>query len=218
VRYYPIYLDISNKRCTVIGGGDVAVRKVMRLLACGARVNVVGTALAPEMEALKSGRRIDHVPSDYREELLEGAFLVIGATDSTRVNERVYRDARNRGILVNIVDDPELCDFILPSLVERGDLSIAVSTGGKSPALARKMRVELEERYGPEYDAFIRVLGILRERVLQRGNSPEANRQIFESVVHSDVLEKIRRKDWDGVRKQIRELTGETINDIGTGE
>ncbi len=218
MRYYPIYLDISNKRCTVIGGGEVAARKAQRLLECGARVTVVAAKLAPEMEALKAARRIEHVESDYREEALEKAFLVIGATNSAAVNEQVYRDARAKGVLVNVVDDPQLCDFILPSLVERGDLSIAVSTGGKSPALARKMREEIEKSYGPEYDAFVRVMGVLRERVLRRGDSPEANRQVFESVVQSDVLERIRRGDREGARNRIRELTGEEIDDLGGGD
>lgn len=218
MKYYPISLDISNKRCAVVGGGGVAERKVARLLDCGARVTVVGKRISPRLKALRDSRRIGHVASNYSAEHMNGWFLVIGATDSSRVNRRVYRDAKQKGILVNIVDDPEHCDFILPSLLERGDLSIAVSTGGKSPALAKKLRMDLEERYGNEYEIFIRILDILRRRVIRRGRSSEENRKIFEAVVDSDILDKIRAKDWDGVRKQIRDLTGEVIADFITGE
>ena len=219
MKYYPIYLDISNKRCTVVGGGDVAERKVERLLHCGARVTVVGKSLSPALEVLKAGRRIEHIAADYRRKHVEGSFLVIGATDSPEVNERVCQDARKEGILVNIVDDSDRCDFILPSLMERGDLSIAVSTGGRSPALARKMRTELEQIYGPEYGVLLRIMGVLRERVLNRGEAPEVNRGIFEAVVNTpDILEKIRQKDWKGVKNRIRDLTGEAIDIFDTGE
>jgi precorrin-2 dehydrogenase/sirohydrochlorin ferrochelatase len=202
----------------VIGGGDVAERKVIRLLRSGARVTVVGKSLTTVLEVLKSEKRIEHIASDYREGHIEGAFLVIGATDRADVNERIRRDGRNRHVLVNIVDDPEQCDFILPSLVERGDLTIAVSTGGKSPALAKKMRIELEELYGPEYEVFLRILGVVRERILRRGGSADGNRLIFESVVDSDILERIRQKDWNGVKTRIRDLTGETIDHFETGD
>jgi precorrin-2 dehydrogenase/sirohydrochlorin ferrochelatase len=218
LKYYPISLDISNKRCTVIGGGDVAERKVRRLLDCGARVTVVGKRISPKLKDLKARKRIEHIASDYRSECVSGSFIVIGATDNIRVNGRIYRDAKKEGILVNIADDPEHCDFILPSLLERGDLTISVSTGGKSPALARKLRMELEGRYGHEYEILIRIMGMLRKRVIRRGHSSEENRELFEAVVNSNILEKIRAKDWDGVRKRIKELTGEVIVDFITGE
>jgi len=218
LRYYPLYLNIVNKRCTVVGGGEVAARKVERLLRCGARVTVIGRELSPALDALKKNGRVEHIESDYRKEHLEGAFLVIGATDNPEVNERIYWDSREKGVLVNIVDDPGLCDFILPSLMERGDLSIAVSTGGKSPALARKIRQELERIYGPEYEVLIRIMGVLRERVLYRRGPSEANRQVFEAVLDSDVLDEIRKKDWKAVKERVRDLTGEEIDDFEVEE
>lgn len=218
MKYYPICLDISNKRCAVIGGGEVAGRKVRRLLDCGARVTVVGRKLTPDLESLKKRGRIEHIASAYRAEHLDGSFMVIGATDSARINGRVYRDAKGKGIPVNIVDDPKRCDFILPALFERGDLSIAVSTAGKSPALARRLRMEMEGRYGHEYAILVRILGILRERVVRRGTSSEENRKIFEAVLDSDILDRVREKDWDGIRKLIRVLTGEVITDFVSGE
>jgi len=217
LRYYPLYLNITDKRCVVVGGGEVAARKVERLLSCGARVTVIVRELGPALDVLKKNGRLEHVESDYRKEHLRGAFLVIGATDSPEVNERVYRDSKEEGVLVNIVDDPGLCDFILPSLMERGDLAIAVSTGGKSPALARKIRQELESIYGPEYEVLLGIMGALREKVLSRQGPSEANRRVFESVLDSDVLDKIRKKDWKAVKERVWDLTGEEIDDFEVG-
>jgi precorrin-2 dehydrogenase / sirohydrochlorin ferrochelatase len=208
LRYYPLCLDISGKRCVVIGGGNVAERKVERLLACGARVEVVGKALTPALAAWKGEGRISHREADFEEAHLSGAFLVIGATDDETVNGRIAKDARARGIPVNIVDDPARCDFILPSVVERGDLLISVSTGGKSPALARKVREELEEAYGAEYAVLLEILGELREKVIAAGRSSAENRERFAAVVRSEILDDIRRKDWMKVKEMICRLTG----------
>ena len=208
MRYYPLCLDISGKRCVVVGGGNVAERKVERLLACGARVEVVGKALTPILAAWKGEGRIVHREADYENSCLSGASLVIGATDDETVNGRIAKDARTRGIPVNIVDNPARSDFILPSVVERGDLLIAVSTGGKSPALARKLREELEETYGPEHAVLLEILGELRGKVIAAGRSSAENRERFAAVVRSEILDDIRRKDWTKVKEMIRRLTG----------
>ena len=208
MRYYPLCLDISGKRCVVVGGGNVAERKVERLLSCGARVEVVGKALTPALAMWKGKGRIDHRDADYEDSFLLGASLVIGATDDEAVNGRIAKDARTRGIPVNIVDDPAQCDFILPSVVEQGDLLIAVSTGGKSPALARKIREELEEAYGAEYTVLLEILGELRKKVIAEGRSSAENRERFAAVVRSEILDDIRRKDWTKVREMIHSLTG----------
>lgn len=208
MRYYPLFLDIARRRCVVVGGGSVAERKVGRLLACGARVEVVGTSLTPALAALKGEGKIIHRAADYHEDQFRGAFLVIGATDNAAVNEQIARDARAQGILVNIVDDPAPCDFLLPSVVERGDLAIAVSTGGKSPALAKKLRKELEGAYGPEYANLLQILGELREKVIAGGRPSAENRELFEAVVSSDILDHVRAGRWERVEGLIRELTG----------
>jgi precorrin-2 dehydrogenase/sirohydrochlorin ferrochelatase len=208
VRYYPLFLDISRRLCVVVGGGNVSERKVGSLLACGARVEVVGKTLTPALAGLKGEGRIVHREADYHADQIRGAFLVIGATDNDVVNERISRDARARGIPVNIVDDPARCDFILPSVVERGDLAIAVSTGGRSPALAKKLRTELEGAYGPEYARLLDILGELREKVIAGGRPSSENRELFEAVVASDILDHIRAGRWERVEALIRELTG----------
>jgi precorrin-2 dehydrogenase/sirohydrochlorin ferrochelatase len=208
MRYYPLFLDISQRRCVVIGGGKVAERKIERLLACGARVEVVGRVLTPALSALKAEGRIVHHDSDYDRTLIRGAFFVIGATDDGAVNGRISEDARELGILVNIVDQSARCDFILPSLVERGALTIAVSTGGKSPALAKKLRTELASLYGPEYATLLEIVGELRERVIAGGRPSEENRERFEALVTSEILDLIRAKRWSRIEAMIEERTG----------
>ncbi|MBA7565306.1 Siroheme synthase [subsurface metagenome] len=211
MQFYPVCLDISGERCVVVGGGEVAERKVIGLLECGAKVVLVARALTPGLRAMKDAGRIEQAPDDYKEEYLEGAFLVIGATDRDDVNERVSRDARDRGILVNVVDVPARCNFIVPSVFRRGDLLVAVSTGGKSPALARRLREEIEERYGPEYGTLLEIMGDLRGKIIARGGASAENRVLFESVLDSDILRYIREGKGDRVREIIRDLTGEDI-------
>jgi precorrin-2 dehydrogenase / sirohydrochlorin ferrochelatase len=219
MKYYPVCLDVSGRKCVVIGGGDVAERKVRRLLDCGARVIVVSPALTEGLESLKTRSGIEHINVDYEPRFIEGAFLVVGATDDRDIHKRIFSETRGRGILVNIVDDPALCDFILPSLVSRGDLLISVATGGKSPALAKKLREELEELYGPEYGALLTIMSRVREKVLVQGKAQTNNRDVFESILGSDIIEHIRKGEWEKVRKIIRELADVDVDmDEAEGE
>jgi precorrin-2 dehydrogenase/sirohydrochlorin ferrochelatase len=211
MNYYPIYLNVENRRCVVVGGGDVAERKVQRLLECDARVVVIGRTLTPTLEVMIKDSLIDWIEGDYDEAHLQDAFLVIGATDKEAVNARISEDARKKGIMVNIVDDPEKCDFILPSLFQRGDLTVAISTGGKSPALAKKMREELEGIYGPEYLGLLNLLGEIREKIKARGTSSDDNKRLFEALVNSDILQHIRENNWDRINMLVLDLTGEDI-------
>lgn len=211
VRYYPVYMDISKRKCVVIGGGEVALRKVERLLESDARVWVVSREMAPALLGLKDAQKITHIDDEYRREHLAGAFLVVGATDRDEINEAVCRDSRDLGIPVNIVDDPARCDFILPSLCQRGDLSIAVSTAGKSPLLARRIREELERTYGQEYAVLIDIMGAVREKILSRGGTPETNRKVFESILDSPILHHIRKKEWERIGELLFDLTGENV-------
>jgi precorrin-2 dehydrogenase / sirohydrochlorin ferrochelatase len=211
VKYYPLFLNIADRRCIVVGGGDVAERKVGRLLEFGASVVVVGKALTPAIESMKKEGRINHIDADYDKAVIDGAFLVIGATDRDDVNAEISRDGREMGILVNIVDDPDKCDFVLPSLLKQGDLLIAISTGGKSPALAKKLREDMEQLFGTEYETLLDVMGQLREKLVVKGHPSHENRRLFESVVHSDILKHIRNKSWEKVKKIIYDITGEKI-------
>jgi len=217
LKYYPVCLDISEKPCVVVGGGEVAARKVERLLECGAAVTVVAGELHAMLRETAAAGRISHVAGDYDAGCLAGAFLVIGATDRAEVNDRIAADCRARGILVNIVDDPRRCDFILPALLTRGSLSIAVATDGKSPALARKLRQELQERFGPEYESYIELLGGLREMIIAAGRPADANREIFTALVNSPLFELLRAGRRDEARALIHELTGLDVEIRGLG-
>ena len=208
MKYYPVCLNIQGRRCVVIGGGEVGERKAGRLVESGAAVIVVGSHLTPLLLQMKEEGKIAHIDSDYGEEHIRDAFLVIGATDSDDVNETIARDARERGILANIVDDPDNCDFILPAILERGELLVAVSTSGKSPALAAKVRDEVSAFIGPEYEMLIEIMARLRQMVQKKGLSPEENKKLFEAVINSDIAERIRAEDWGGVAEVIRDLTG----------
>ncbi|MDI9570095.1 MAG: bifunctional precorrin-2 dehydrogenase/sirohydrochlorin ferrochelatase [Pseudomonadota bacterium] len=208
MRYYPVCLDIRGRPCVVVGGGEVAARKVERLLESGAAVTVVARRVHPLLAELAAEGRIRHTAEDYTTGCLEGAFLVIGATDREEVNDRIAAACRDRGILVNIVDDPGRCDFILPALLTRGSLSIAVATDGKSPALARRLREELEGRFGPEYADYLDLLGRLRERIIAAGRPAGENRDVFTALVDSPLLEHLRSGRREEAAALIRNLTG----------
>jgi precorrin-2 dehydrogenase/sirohydrochlorin ferrochelatase len=209
LKYYPVFWDITEKKCIVIGGGDVAARKIERLLSCGARVCVVSPELVPELAALQKEGRLDYIADRYAGKYLDGATLVIGATDDEQTNAAISRDARAIGIPVNIVDDPQKCDFILPSLVERGDLTLACGTGGASPALARHVREELEKIFGEEYGALLSILSQLR---MKMEKNQGLGRVWFDRLMAADLLGAIRDKDEARVKSIVLEITGSEVN------
>jgi precorrin-2 dehydrogenase/sirohydrochlorin ferrochelatase len=211
MKYYPVFFDLREKICLVVGGGGVAERKVRRLLECDAAVRVVGECLSGGLQTLQKEGRIQCQVGRYSPSCLDGAFMVICATDDRAVNEQVMQDCRKRGIPINVVDDPERCDFILPAIAEQGDLSVAISTAGKSPALAKRLRQELERQYGPEYRELLDMLGELRKRRLAKGHPSEENQKVFEAIVFSDILEHLRKGDRAAADEKIRRLAGEDL-------
>jgi precorrin-2 dehydrogenase/sirohydrochlorin ferrochelatase len=209
MRYYPVYLDIRNRRCLVVGGGSVGTRKVMTLLECGAVVTVVSPLVSPKLLELAEAGSIEWKKGTYRRSDLEGVFLVIGATDKQELNRQIYTDAEPLNKLCNIVDRPEDCNFILPSVVNRGDLVIAVSTSGKSPAFAKKLRKDLEKQFGEEYAEFLRLMGAIRKKLLSKGHEPEAHRDMFATLINKDLIELIRKRDTIETDRLLRQVFGE---------
>jgi precorrin-2 dehydrogenase/sirohydrochlorin ferrochelatase len=205
-RYYPAYLDIKGKRCLVIGGGEVAERKVNSLLKCGAEVSIVSPDLTRRLKELNSKGKIKFLKGKFKEKYLKDIFLVIGATDNSNVNFKVYESANKKNILVNIVDSPELCNFIVPSIIERGDLTIAISTGGKSPALAKKLRKELEDRYGFEYAKFLNLMGNLRKRISSQIMDKRKREEIYKKLVNSDIIDLIKNGNGESARKRVEKI------------
>ena len=188
MRYYPINLDLQQRKCLVVGAGAVGLRKALALLDCGAEVTVIGPAVTPQVAELAVHQRLRLEKRDYRSADLEGMFLVIGATDNPEVNRRIHRDAQRRNILCNIADRPEICNFILPSIIRRGDLIIAVSTSGKSPAFAKKLRQDLERHFGPEYAGLLDLMGAIRQKLLKTDHAPEAHKPLFEQLLGGGCL------------------------------
>lgn len=208
MRYYPIFLKVENRSCLVVGGGEVGARKVETLVNCGASVGVVSPEVVPWLEEEIRKGTVELVGSHYQEDQLQGCFLVIAATDDMELNCRIARDAEQRRILCNVVDYPKEGDFILPALVQRGALTLAVSTSGKSPALARELRQDLEQRFGMEYAHFLELMGAVRNRVLEESQDFRANKEKFNQLVKSDLLELVRRRDYEGVDRLLRTVLG----------
>ena len=206
--YYPIFLDLRDKNVLVVGGGKVAERKILNLLKYGCRIHVVSPELTSQLEKLVANKKIQHLPEQSMNQAMSEAFMVIAATDDAVVNARIASRAKEQGLLVNAVDQPRDCNFIMPSVVKSGDLQIAISTGGKSPALAKKIRKELQTLFGSEYGSLVKLLGILRTEVLAQGDTSSENKPFFESVVNSDLLELIRKGDIDGIRARLKSTLG----------
>jgi siroheme synthase-like protein len=160
--YYPVFLNVKGRKCAVIGGGQVALRKVVTLLEYGAKVEVISPELCPELADLAGEKEINLLNREYRQGDLNGVFVAIAATDSSIINHQVAAEAREKSVLVNVVDDAAYCDFIAPSIIRRGDITIAISTAGRSPALARKLRTKLEKEFGEEYARLGRLIGEVR--------------------------------------------------------
>lgn len=205
---YPVYLNLTGKLCVVVGGGMVAERKVRSLLECDARVKVVSPEVSHALFETGNSGKIELCLREYSSDEITGAFLVISATDRDSINRQVAEDCFCRNILINVVDDPPKCNFIVPAVVRRGALSIAVSTDGKSPALAQKIRVELARQYGPEYTEFLEILGELRGRVIAGVKDIERRRVIFKQMVDSDILELLRKGEKERVKERIRDVLG----------
>ncbi|MDL1988145.1 MAG: bifunctional precorrin-2 dehydrogenase/sirohydrochlorin ferrochelatase [Deltaproteobacteria bacterium] len=209
MRYYPVNLDILNRKCLVVGGGSVSTRKVMTLLECGAVVTVVSPDVAEELLELAEKKMIELKRRPYESSDIDGMFLVIGATDNEELNRQINKDAEHQNKLCNIADRPEVCNFILPSIVNRGNLVIAISTSGKSPAFAKKMRQDLEKEFGEEYDEFLQLMGAIRKKALSEKHEPEAHKHLFEQLINRGLIDMIRNHDEERINSLLLEIFGQ---------
>lgn len=208
MRYYPAFLDLDRKPCLVVGGGAVAERKVETLLKSGARVTVVSPAITARLRSLASSGEITHARRGYHAGDIDGMALVVTAAGPRDVNRRVAEDAAAAGVLVNSVDDPANCSFVVPSIVERGGLTIAISTGGAAPALARRLRQELEEVCGPEYAVVVEIMGAVRRRLLRAGTGRADKDRALTALAASPLAELIRRGDRAGINRLLGSVAG----------
>ena len=193
---------------SLVGGGAVAERKALTLLACGARVTVISPALTKKLSSLAQAGAIRHRRRRWRPADLKEPFLILATTNDRKVNAEIARRAHADSRLVNVADDPARCNVIAPSVVTRGDLIIAVSTSGKSPALARRIRRELERSFGAEYGRFLKLLGQVRDQVQARIPSIVRRRRILQRLVASDLLTLLRQGKTGLAQKRIRRVVG----------
>ena len=203
-RYYPVALRIAGRRCLVVGGGKVAERKVRALLAAGGQVCVVSPELTPALQEHAARGDIDWHPRGFVDADLDDCWIVVGATRDPAVNQAVSRGALARGRLVNIVDEPSLCNFIVPASCELGPVTFTISTAGTSPALAGWLRKRLEAEYGPALGSFAGLLGEVRGEVKARVAGEEARRAVWEAILNSTALELVRQGRIAEARETIR--------------
>jgi len=219
--YYPLFLDLTDRPCAVIGGGKVAERKVLSLLDAGADVTVISPKLSSTLAGLAAKRnvKLTHLKERFKAGMLEGFFLVVSASSSKAVNILVSKEGREAGAIVNVVDAPELCDFIVPSLVKRGELSIAISTSAKCPALAKELRLELQENYGPEYGEYVEILGAIRNKLLKDKRKYDKKERLLNELFVSGIPELLRSGSISELDKLLISILGRgySLASLGTG-
>jgi precorrin-2 dehydrogenase / sirohydrochlorin ferrochelatase len=198
---YPAFLDLTNRLCVVIGAGDVAARKIGDLVASLARIRVISPEFSESALAFRQNPQIEFIKRPYNQGDLSGAFLVIAATNSLEVNRQVWNEANERGILCNVVDDPPHCSFYAGSHLQRGDLKIAISTNGKAPAMAKRIRRMLEEEFDDNYGFVINELNEIRTMIYNRPEKKEWFRALPESEELLSALKSHDREKLEALLK-----------------
>jgi precorrin-2 dehydrogenase/sirohydrochlorin ferrochelatase len=219
LKYFPILMDIHGRAVVLVGAGKVAQRKCLSLVKAGADVMVIAPELSSGMKKLAAEGKIRHMEREYRRGDLKNATLVFAATDNQDVNKTVAEEAAQLGIPANIADSPEISTFISPSIVSRGDLVISVSTGGKSPVMAQKIRQELEAAYGPEYDPTLRLLSAVREKLLTEKRGSQYNKKLIAELVSRNLPGLFRKKSYNEIDRLLGEILGPgfTLNNLEVG-
>ncbi len=210
--FFPVNLNITGKLCLVVGGGSVALRKIRALLGCGARVKVISPWVLTDIAQLAEDGQLSLHLREYNRGDMVDSFLVFAATDSSEVQRQIGREAGERKILLNSVDDPARCDFQVPAKIRRGDLLLTISTGGASPALSKRIREELESQFGEEYCAVIDLFGRIREVVVCDSASSVENKKLFQELLLSDIVEAARKGRWLQVTDILKQILPATVD------
>ncbi len=207
--FYPAFLDLTGRGCLVVGGGPVGTEKAEKLLDAGADVRLVSPQITPELAALVAAGAIGTFHRrGYETADLDGSLLVIAATSDADVNLRVWRDAEARTMLVNVVDVPPLCNFIVPSIMRRGELAVAVSTGGASPVVARAVRERIASEIGPEWGELVDLMRQTREELKLRFTTMPTRAAAVEHLLETDIVDRLATGDRDGALALMREHLG----------
>jgi siroheme synthase-like protein len=204
--FYPVYLNLKGKRVVVIGGGEVAERKVESLLGTEASVVVISPEVTERLSSLANEKQIALLRRAYRPGDCSGAALVLSATNDPELSRAVFQDASAAGALVNTADQPALCDFIMPAVVRRGNIAVAISTGGTSPGLAARLRYKISRIIGPEYGLLAELLSEARAEIRQRVQTEEARKALHYKILDSDIMNLLKHKDTAGAKRLLREM------------
>ncbi len=209
---YPVNLDINGKLCLIIGGGTVASRKVDGLLPCGAVIRLISPEVNSHIADLIRSDVLQWQQRHYRTGDLTGAALVFAATNNPETQSRIVAEARAADILVNVIDSQQACSFQVPASLRQGGLLLTVATGGGSPALAALIKRELESIYGPEYAVLVNMMDAVRGAVVRSGGSPADHKGIFEKLISTELLDCIRREQWDILRCRLQDILPDSVD------
>jgi len=201
VKLYPINLNIKDKLCVVIGAGDVSYRKAKSLLEAGGNVKIISPDISESTKNLDGN--VELINREYKEGDLEGAFIAIAATDDADVNTKIAGEAEEKGVLLNIVDKPELCHFYVPSIVKRGNLVVSISTSGKFPALSKKLRKDLEKNFGTEYEKYLELLADARDKVISKHADLDKRKLVLKTIAELPIVELIEKGDIEQAKGLI---------------
>ena len=213
--YYPVYIQMHEQPCIVIGGGKIAEGKVAGLLAVNAKVTIISPDLTPHLHELAKQNLMTYIARTYQPGDLTGAFMVICATDHAEINQQVWQEATANQQLVNVVDDTPRCNFIAPSILRKGDLTIAISTSGKAPALAVRLKERLQRELGPEYERFLELAGKLREPLAHHIPDFETRKALWYELVDSEILNALARGNEDSAKEIISQVVGFEFEPVG---
>jgi precorrin-2 dehydrogenase/sirohydrochlorin ferrochelatase len=209
---YPVFIDLRGRRCLVVGGGPVGTEKAEKLLEAGATVRLVSPEVTDRLaELVANGAIAQFRRRAYRTGDLDGCILVVAATNVADVNRQVWEDGEARRMLVNVVDVPPLCNFIVPSIMRRGELAVAVSTGGASPVVARTVRQRIEGEIGPEWGELVELLRVTRDELKQRFPTMPERAAAVERLLDTDIVERLATGDRDGARALLEEHLGAVV-------
>lgn len=200
MKYYPVFLSLNGKKAVVVGGGKVAERKTLSLIKAGSAVKVISPKITKTLQRLKENGKIELFKRPYKKGDIDNAFIVIAATSSSEINSIIASHARS---LLNVVDTPSLCNFIVPSLVRRGNLTIAVSTGGSSPALSKAIRRELEKLYDGKFTRYINFLETVRKKALTEITDPKKRKKLLETLASHNMLETLRKEGFESAQDKV---------------
>jgi len=204
--FYPVYLNLKNKRVVVVGGGAVAERKVESLIGTGAAIVLISPEVTSRLDSLAQSNHIQLHRRAYSSGDCAGAALVFSASDDAKVSASVFEEATKAGAFVNTADQPSLCDFIMPAVVRRGDVAIAISTGGTSPGLAAQLRRKIGRIIGPEYAKLAQLLSKARPEIRSRVPDAEQRKALHYRILNSDIIDRLKRNDSAGAERLLREI------------